>query len=336
MNEKQIKKLIQDEIKSNQQLTQFSVTPISFHKHNGIDSSKISQKDILNGTNAIAPLNSINSETVTLNTLQNTTQVHLHAIAYSSLSRFQLTTAIGGGATSATLAANWPYATGTYTIYFSNGQSKSVTLTNASVAVSWVGGLTGYGVFPYIDTAISFSFDFSAPPTAGLLSKTLTGAWSYPTGEYTVTFSTGETKLVPFVNGYNVAFWNSALGADASATAKASLITRKSTVNGFGQLGNCYRYNFPSNITNVPTRGGDYEPFLQSSNAIYVDTNNLLNTKVSASGDSKSVQGSILYVADEYGVVVASILLTQWLGNAITFKVSLATGWQIKYYLSMS
>lgn len=44
-------------------------------------------------------------------------------------------------ATSATLSAGWALPTNTYQIVFSNGETRSVTLTNASTAVSWSSGL---------------------------------------------------------------------------------------------------------------------------------------------------------------------------------------------------
>lgn len=45
-------------------------------------------------------------------------------------------------ATSATLTVAWAGTTGSYGIYFSDGSIKTVTLTNASTAVSWTGAVT--------------------------------------------------------------------------------------------------------------------------------------------------------------------------------------------------
>lgn len=49
---------------------------------------------------------------------------------------------LASGATSATLSSTWPLPTGTYQILFSNSDTRSVTLTNGSAAVSWTDGLS--------------------------------------------------------------------------------------------------------------------------------------------------------------------------------------------------
>lgn len=45
------------------------------------------------------------------------------------------------GATSATLTAVWPHATGTYSLVFNTGEYRAVTLTNAATTCTWTGGL---------------------------------------------------------------------------------------------------------------------------------------------------------------------------------------------------
>lgn len=45
--------------------------------------------------------------------------------------------------TSATLAANWPGAGGSYLVVFSDWQSRSVTLTNAATTATWSSALVG-------------------------------------------------------------------------------------------------------------------------------------------------------------------------------------------------
>lgn len=51
------------------------------------------------------------------------------------------TGAISSGATSATLTSNWPLASGTQVVTFSDGETKTVTFTNASTSITWTGGL---------------------------------------------------------------------------------------------------------------------------------------------------------------------------------------------------
>jgi len=52
------------------------------------------------------------------------------------------TGALSSGATSATLSSSWYYVSGVYTVTFSDKETRSVTFTNGSTAVSWTGGLT--------------------------------------------------------------------------------------------------------------------------------------------------------------------------------------------------
>lgn len=46
------------------------------------------------------------------------------------------------GATSANFTANWLGTTGSYTVWFSDGSSRTTTLTNGSTAFSWTGAVT--------------------------------------------------------------------------------------------------------------------------------------------------------------------------------------------------
>lgn len=56
---------------------------------------------------------------------------------------FETTAVIASGATTATLSSAWEDSTQALTAYFSDGESKSITFTEGSAAISWTGGLTG-------------------------------------------------------------------------------------------------------------------------------------------------------------------------------------------------
>lgn len=47
------------------------------------------------------------------------------------------------GATSGTLLGNWGFTTGVYTVVFSNGDEREVTLTSGATTATWAGGLSG-------------------------------------------------------------------------------------------------------------------------------------------------------------------------------------------------
>ena len=88
--------------------------------------------------------------------------------------QFQLTNGISAGATSATLSSAWALPSGSYTTTFSDLESKSVTYTNGSTAISWTGGLTNnvsaYVVSGVISASISF-LGFQAYPIPANISK---------------------------------------------------------------------------------------------------------------------------------------------------------------------
>lgn len=54
---------------------------------------------------------------------------------------FALTAAVNSGATSGVLQNAWTFTSGTYTITFSDGESKTGTFVKGSTAFSWTGGL---------------------------------------------------------------------------------------------------------------------------------------------------------------------------------------------------
>lgn len=77
----------------------------------------------------------------TVNFTQNSTTITWQPALQGET--FSTTAAIAAGATTATLSTAWEGTTGALTSYFSDGESKSITYTNGSTAITWVGGLTG-------------------------------------------------------------------------------------------------------------------------------------------------------------------------------------------------
>lgn len=60
---------------------------------------------------------------------------------YASHGPLLLASTVAVSATSATLAQAWTPASGTWSVTFSGGDTKTVTFTNGSTAISWTGGL---------------------------------------------------------------------------------------------------------------------------------------------------------------------------------------------------
>lgn len=101
---------------------------------------------------------------------------------------FMLTANLIAGATSGTLVNNWDGTTGNYVLTFSDGETKTVTLTNGSAALTWTGGLTNAvwkfvtitgtgGTKDYIQVANSIR---GAPITAGTTGSGFAVRWGFP------------------------------------------------------------------------------------------------------------------------------------------------------------
>lgn len=72
---------------------------------------------------------------------QNSTNIFWQTGLYGKT--YTTTAVIAAGATTATLSTAWADITASLTAYFSDGESKTITFTHGSTAISWAGGLTG-------------------------------------------------------------------------------------------------------------------------------------------------------------------------------------------------
>jgi hypothetical protein len=81
-----------------------------------------------------------NGEQRTVTFTQGSTNIFWQTGLYGT--EYATTASIAAAATSATLSTAWEGSTGALTAYFSSGESKSVTFTEGSTAITWVGGLT--------------------------------------------------------------------------------------------------------------------------------------------------------------------------------------------------
>lgn len=79
----------------------------------------------------------------------NPTNINTYTFAASASLTGPITLSMTAGVnptdTSATLSAVWAYQTGVFTVTFSSGEQKSVTLTNAANTMTWTGGLASAG-----------------------------------------------------------------------------------------------------------------------------------------------------------------------------------------------
>lgn len=126
------------------------------------------------------------------------------------------------GATSATLAASWPYQTCTAQVTFADGEVVNALLTNGSTSMTWTPGLAG-NIF-YLTASLS----------VGATSATLSAAWSSPSGAYTTAFSDGSTKSVTFTNNSTAISWTGGIANNVLNQIFNSVIANGSnpTVSG--------------------------------------------------------------------------------------------------------
>lgn len=146
-----------------------------------------------------------------------------------------LSAALQVGATSATLAASWPYQTSTASVTFSDGEVVTALLTNGSTAMTWSPGLAG-NIY-YLTASLS----------KGATSAVLSTAWSSNSGTYTAQFSDGSTKSVIFVNNSTAISWTGGLANNVINSIQVSVIASGSNPS----IGGIQFYPFPPNYSKL-------------------------------------------------------------------------------------
>lgn len=149
-----------------------------------------------------------------------------------------LTGQIQVGATSGTLAVAWPYHTTTESVTFADSEARYVTLTNNSTSITWQTPIQGASMT--VTTSIA----------SGDTSATLSTAWAYPSGTYTIAFSDGETQSGTFtLNSTAITF--GAVSQAVTATIYVSYIG--STGNLALTLSGVQYYKTPPNFSKLKT-----------------------------------------------------------------------------------
>jgi hypothetical protein len=151
-----------------------------------------------------------------------------------------MTAAPAAGATSATLSSSWQANSGSYTFKFGDGETKTVTATKGSTAISWSGGLTA----AQTSTTVTFSVitqpagvsgwsggDGNGNTYAAQLHRTSVMARLIKCVQQVATWANSKPLFEGIVYGEN-SFWigaNSANGSTGSGyTDSASTVTQTS------------------------------------------------------------------------------------------------------------
>lgn len=146
-----------------------------------------------------------------------------------------LSGALNVGATSATLAASWPYQTSNAVVTFADGEIVTALLTNGSTSMTWTPGLAG-NIF-YLTASLS----------SGATSAVLSSAWASPSGTYTAQFSDGSMKSVTFVNNSAAISWTGGLANNVFNSIQVSVIASGSNPS----IGGIQFYPFPPNYSKL-------------------------------------------------------------------------------------
>lgn len=310
--------------------TKYDVAQVPAHSHNGIDSNALGYKDIVQGEKYISLLSEDTSETVTLGGVFNPSRIVFqgfaanNAIASATLDgtlpvgNFTVTGAFAGGENSAILSVNWVGTTGIFQVTFSNGNVRNVQFTNGAKAISWSGVLTG-----------AATATIHSDGNAG--TATLNAPWAGATGIRPVTFSNGNIRNVTFTNGSADIFIS---GAIITPTATADLIigaSLRAILNGEINFGTCFQFNDLIPPITVQTNGPGI-PFVQSANAMYVDSTTLSKNRVSSSATD------FIYSTDDTASIFARATLISYdnLLGILTITFELATGVRIQGALTIT
>lgn len=141
--------MVQQEIRSmfgplySQYAKQFGVNKTPTHTHDGVNTVRINESDLIRNIKYHSTLGSIEDETFTLKGLPNANRIDFNGYAINGLTTVTFTGTLSSGATSGTLSSAWTQSTGTYVAVFANTNVRNVTLTNGSTSASWTPGLSG-------------------------------------------------------------------------------------------------------------------------------------------------------------------------------------------------
>lgn len=97
--------------------------------------------------------------------------------ANGSSQAIAFTAGLGGGATAGVLTALWTRPTGQYPVYFSDGEVRPVSLTQASTAASWLIGLTGAVTAAATVTSGALAIRSTVNIGVGLANLDIDGMW---------------------------------------------------------------------------------------------------------------------------------------------------------------
>ncbi len=155
------------------------------------------------------------------------------------------------------------------------------------------------------------NYELDGPLSGGETSANLLVTWTGNTGGRSVTFSNGDVRYVTFTNGSVAITWVDPLSGPATVDLIVGANLR-AIINGEINFGTCFEFTDLTPPITVLTSGAG-QPFLQSTNSMYVDSNDLTKNRVAASAGAGSDATAFFIISrDETGTVFASARATSY------------------------
>lgn len=208
---------------------------------------------------------------------------------------YALSGAPSAGATSATLSAIWPYATTVgntgIAVKFSDGETRIVSFTNASTAISWTTGLANNVAASITIPGPTQTFSLSTTPSSG--GTNLVSA----TGDGTGILTIASIYFNPAVSASYV--WNKyALQLPTFETAQCLAELGTNLMVG-GATNNVYPWDRSSTTATTSTTSSFFYPLLlpESNTTQMVTVNNMLFIFAGSKGNVYITNGSSAQLA---------------------------------------
>ncbi len=211
MERDEIKKLIKEVFQEELGKTQFGVTAVPVHTHNGTDTVKIPPTSVFNFTNL--PSNN------TSNDRNGVPDPYAGVVSTDNISPFA----------DPVLSIIYPtpvivgFAPGDYSVFNGGDAPLGSTVafyenpTSGTLAQLWIALEASH---------IVDQEQFTGSLALAATSATLAVIWVWQTGEYRVKFSNGNVRQVTFTNGDTTATWTGGLSATATKFFDVTIFTQ--------------------------------------------------------------------------------------------------------------
>ncbi len=140
-------------------------------------------------------------------------------------------------------------------------------------------------------------------------------------------FDTSETITV---TGLNLNNMKRIVLHGFAANNKSAPATKRAIINGEIQFGRCYSLGGSGTGTITVDTNAPGTPFIQISNAMYVDSTDLTKNRVSTTGFA------FVSVSDDTSTEIVRLTLDSYTRNSMTFTCTLSANWKVQANIIIS